>query len=449
MIEKIRSYIKEGQYNPEDGLDYWRERVFKSILLVIVIFGFFPYGLGMYMSFSQELYSVAVLDTFVYGALVYTIFAKRISLVRRVYFIVGLIFFVGISLTILTGKDGAGFNFVIGSIVMSSLLLGVKGAVNSLIATLGTILLIAWGLFVDLFEGLRITQYEAVEWIAVSVNVLAVGAMTSIPLAILLKGLESTIDAQSSLQQQLEDKIQQLKKAKNKAEEADVLKTNFLANMSHEVRTPLNSIMGFSELVLNKMYSSELERDQYMRTINQSGSYLLNIIENILDFSMIESNQLKYSLRPCNLNILLQELMDIYKHRKLITPDVIISSTHENKSVDTIVLTDAHRLKQVFINLINNALKFTEKGEVVIGFSDDEQGMVRCFVKDTGVGITPEVQSAIFDRFVKIEGLNQVKDGTGLGLSISKGIIEVLGGKMWLESEVNRGSIFYFTIPGK
>lgn len=403
----------------------------------------------MYMSFSQELYSVAVLDTFVYGALVYTIFAKRISLVRRVYFIVGLIFFVGISLTILTGKDGAGFNFVIGSIVMSSLLLGVKGAVNSLIATLGTILLIAWGLFVDLFEGLRITQYEAVEWIAVSVNVLAVGAMTSIPLAILLKGLESTIDAQSSLQQQLEDKIQQLKKAKNKAEEADVLKTNFLANMSHEVRTPLNSIMGFSELVLNKMYSSELERDQYMRTINQSGSYLLNIIENILDFSMIESNQLKYSLRPCNLNILLQELMDIYKHRKLITPDVIISSTHENKSVDTIVLTDAHRLKQVFINLINNALKFTEKGEVVIGFSDDEQGMVRCFVKDTGVGITPEVQSAIFDRFVKIEGLNQVKDGTGLGLSISKGIIEVLGGKMWLESEVNRGSIFYFTIPGK
>ncbi|MGQ1785251.1 MULTISPECIES: sensor histidine kinase [unclassified Saccharicrinis] len=445
MIERIKSYVSVGQYSSADGLDYWRERIFKSILLVIIIFGIFPYGFGMYMAFSQEIYPVAVVDTLVYGAIIYSIFTKGISLIKRIYFIVGLIFFIGIALTILVGKDGAGFNFVIGSIVLSSLLLGLRGAIISLVATLITVLLIALGIYLDVFGNLRVTQYTPIEWIAVSINIIAVGAMTAIPLAILLKGLESTIDGQRNLQQQLTNKVSQLQKAKQKAEQADSLKTNFLANMSHEVRTPLNSIMGFSELVLNGMYSDEDERNKYMMTINQSGSYLLNIIENIMDFSMIESNQLKYTLQSCNLNVVLDELKNIYRHPNTTSSDVNVSFKKLNGS-DTFVITDAHRLKQVFINLINNALKFTEKGEISVGFSNDEQGMTRCFVKDTGVGITPDAQLAIFDRFVKIEGLNQVKDGTGLGLPISKGIIEVMGGTMWVESEVNKGSTFYFTI---
>ena len=151
MKEIIRSYIQEGTYSPSDGLNYWRERIFKSILLVILAFGAFPYGFGMYMSISEGLYLVAVIDTLVYGFIIFSVLTKYLSLANRVYVIITLVYFIGVALTILVGKDGAGFNYIIGAIVLSALLLGLKGAINSLLLTLLTIGVIALGLYFGVF----------------------------------------------------------------------------------------------------------------------------------------------------------------------------------------------------------------------------------------------------------------------------------------------------------
>ncbi|WP_083631110.1 sensor histidine kinase [Labilibacter marinus] len=446
MIRWVKEYLSKGEYVASDGLNYWRERVFKSILIIIVGIGFVPYIFGMYMSFTFKVYSVAIVDTFVYASIIFIIFTHRIKLVQKIYFIVGLIFFIGVTLTLILGETGAGFNYIIGFSLLASLLLGLRGAINSLIITIGLIAFIAVGLHFNIFGSLLVSKYEIMHWLTVSINVFAVSAMSSIPLAVLVKGLESTIAGQKSLQYELKEKIVLLEEARNNAEEADKLKTKFLANMSHEVRTPLNSILGFSELMQNEMYGSRAEMLHYINTINKSGNYLLNIIENILDFSMIESSQLKHSIEPFDFTQTLKEIKQVYeldvnsKHGV----DIVFKQAEQNSPLT--LHSDSHRIKQVLFNLINNAIKFTDKGYVEIGYQINNNTL-QCYVQDTGAGIESTDQELIFKRFVKIEGKNKVKDGTGLGLPISKGIIETLGGSLDVKSEVNKGSTFYFSLP--
>ncbi len=443
----LQKIIDQGIKSHPVGSDSWREQVFKIILLIMGFFGIIPYALGMYLSITEHVYIIAGLNTFAYGSVLYIVFSKRISLVYRFYCTIGIVLILGIGLTLILGQVEAGFPYIIEFSVISALLLGLRGAINSLIIIFLFITSIALGLHLNLFGYLTIADYKVLPWLTNSFNVMAVSSMSSIPLAILVRGLESTINHQIDLQHQLEDKIEKLGEAKSKAEEADKLKTLFLANMSHEIRTPLNSIMGFSELVINDLYKNDLEQKEYLNTISQNGSYLLGIIENVLDFSMIESNQLKHSILPFNLNELLTEIQNTYKLDNLSKNHIpVVFYYGQTKPLH--IQSDPLRLKQVFINLINNSLKFTKQGEVTAGYWINND-TVLCYVKDKGIGISKEDQSKVFQRFVKIEGEHQVKEGTGLGLPICKGIIETLGGKMWLESEPGVGSTFFFTVPYK
>ncbi|WP_289055334.1 sensor histidine kinase [Carboxylicivirga marina] len=156
------------------------------------------------------------------------------------------------------------------------------------------------------------------DWLTIAINSLVVCSITSIPLSILIKGLGDYIKKHNVLEKVLKEKIIQLNSAKNEAEKANDLKTKFLANMSHEVRTPLNVIMGFSEIVQNGMYNDKAERNQFLRTISINGHYLLNVIENILDISMIESNQFKYSIHEVGVLSIINELKEVYQLKKQI-----------------------------------------------------------------------------------------------------------------------------------
>ncbi len=444
----IKSIIDNGEYSRQDGVKYWRERVYKSILLNIIFFGLFAFLFGMYMSIKDGIYFIAIMNVIIYTSIVFSLFVKRLSLAIRIYIIIGLTYFIGISLVFFVGPTGGGIAFFIGASFLASLLLGLRGSIYCLIINGILIILIAIGLYFNAFGNLMISQYTLIHWITVAVNVIIISSTISLPLAILVRGLESTIDNQNKLKTLLSEKISQLESAKFKAEEADKLKTNFLANMSHEVRTPLNSIMGFTELVIHEAYSDEKEKKHYLNTIYKSGGYLLNIINNILDFSTIESGQLKHFIQPFDLGVLMKELHSIYTLPINTKAKVTIQFNGLNSIGKTIIKTDRHRLKQVLINLINNALKFTEKGKVVIGFSL-KMNLFEFYVKDSGIGISQKDQREIFKRFIKVDGLNKVKEGTGLGLPISKGIIEALGGTIWVESKTHAGAKFFFTIPNR
>ena len=237
----------------------------------------------------------------------------------------------------------------------------------------------------------------------------------------------------------------ELQNALEKAEESDRLKSAFLANMSHEIRTPMNGILGFSQLLLTPNLTPG-EVNKFIEVINTCGNQLVSIIDDLIDISKIEANQMRFNTISVNISNVLDELFTIFQPKALeskIDLFLIIDENYENCKV----LVDNGRLKQVLLNLINNALKFTSKGYVKFGFTI-QGDFIEFFVEDSGIGIAEDMQVKIFDRFTQVETeYSKMAGGTGLGLSISKGIVELFGGKIWVKSEIRKGSTFYFTIP--
>lgn len=245
---------------------------------------------------------------------------------------------------------------------------------------------------------------------------------------------------------------EKLKTAKEKAEQSDKLKSAFLANMSHEIRTPMNAIIGFINLLGDPDLTQE-QKDEIISFAQSSSNDLLNIVNDIIDISKIEADELAINK---SLGYVNRMITDIYKlYQKNI-------SLYENKQVELklqiepdsdriAIYTDPSRFKQVMNNLVSNAIKFTERGEIVIGYKQITKGglkLLRFFVKDTGIGIPEIKQEIIFDRFNHLtDDRNKLYKGTGLGLAISKRLVELLGGNIGVNSKENEGSEFYFTLP--
>lgn len=238
--------------------------------------------------------------------------------------------------------------------------------------------------------------------------------------------------------------------AKEKAEESDRLKTAFLQNMSHEIRTPMNAIIGFANLLPDN-FNNKDKLKYFSTIINQRCIDLLEIINEILDISKIESGQLSVHFEECDLKSLFEELYDFFiAHRQKIDKQEIQFYVNSVCDTSQAVITDSVKLKQIFINLINNAFKFTNHGKIEAGCKFNANQQLIFYVSDTGVGIPSEKQSIIFDRFTQLGEPGAVnKGGTGLGLAIVKGLITILGGEIWLESQPGVGSTFYFSIPYK
>jgi len=234
--------------------------------------------------------------------------------------------------------------------------------------------------------------------------------------------------------------------AKEKAEESIRLKSAFIANMSHEIRTPMNGILGFSQL-LNMPNLTDDKIKEYTEIILQSGDHLLNIINNIIDISKIDSGQFNIYKTAININRILREQFLFFNttqfHQKNV--DLKLNLPLEDKDVN--VFTDETRFIQILSNLINNALKFTEDGYVEFGYTYEDKKMI-FYVKDTGIGIDKNMQMLIFNRFTQATiSTEKLYGGTGLGLAISKACTELLNGEIWLESKIGKGSTFYFDIP--
>jgi|GEM_PF-1221589 len=237
-------------------------------------------------------------------------------------------------------------------------------------------------------------------------------------------------------------------RAKEKAEESDRLKTAFLANMSHEIRTPMNGILGFAEL-LNDDELTPDDRHKYVSIINKNSQLLLRVISDIVDVAKIESNQLSIIRVVFNLNLLLDHIFTMYQNELILSgkDHVNLLLEKEIEGDKSFILSDDLRLEQILNNLIGNAVKFTQSGYIKFGYRT-ESGNLIFFVEDTGKGIAKNKQHIIFERFRQEEEDHTRKyGGTGLGLTISNGLVELLGGKMWMNSEEGAGSTFFFRLP--
>ena len=270
---------------------------------------------------------------------------------------------------------------------------------------------------------------------------------------VLIKGEEAEEDLVLFIMRDISERkqfIKDLEKAKEGAVESDKLKSAFLANMSHEIRTPMNSIIGFSNL-LNKSELGDEERELYVKRIVSNSESLLTLITDIIDLAKIESGQV-----AMNYGRIL--LSDLIAERKQYACDEARRLQKENLEIHTkvevgecVVEADALRLTQVLNNLINNAIKFTAEGSVEIGCKLGDSGQtVVLYVRDTGIGIAPEHFDVIFDQFRQVDGSNTRKfGGTGLGLAICNNLVKLMEGRIWLESEPGKGSLFQVELPLK
>ena len=247
-----------------------------------------------------------------------------------------------------------------------------------------------------------------------------------------------TIEELEELNHQLQVELRKARAAQAQAEAANQNKSVFLANLSHEIRTPLNVIMGFSNLIVTA--ATEEEKRMYAEVLENNCSLLLQLINDILDLSKIESGTLTFAEEEMELNILLEELASAMRTR-IVAEEVVLNCV--TLSAPCFVVAEKKRLSQVLINLLTNAIKFTTKGSIRLGYEIHGK-MLYFYVADTGCGFPESQKQKVFERFVR---LDSAKPGTGLGLAICRTIVEKMGGCIGVESEEGKGSCFWFTIP--
>ena len=272
-------------------------------------------------------------------------------------------------------------------------------------------------------------QYRYQIWVGVGVLcILVIGLLVSIYFYLRTKRLKDDLERSQVA----------LYEAKDRAEESNRLKSAFLANMSHEIRTPLNAIVGFSSL-MGETGDME-EKRQYMAIIEENNDLLLQLISDILDLSKIEAGTFDFVEKELDVNVLCEDIVRFMKMKAKPGVEVLF----DRHLPECRIVSDRNRLNQVIANFVNNAIKFTTAGSIRVGYDKVDETHLRFYVADTGLGIEPEMQAQIFDRFIK---LNTFVHGTGLGLSISKSIIEQLGGTIGVDSEPGKGSCFWFVLP--
>lgn len=242
----------------------------------------------------------------------------------------------------------------------------------------------------------------------------------------------------------LKSHLVKLRNAERKAIDSDRLKTAFLQNISHEIRTPMNSIVGFSQLLQDKTIT-ETDKDEYLEMISKSSDQLLNIVNEVLDISLIETGNISINKKRVHLNSLLDVIYQ--SHKSQIKKNIEFFLTKGLSDPLSTILTDEIKVAQILNNLINNAIKFTDNGHIKFGYSLINKEL-EFFIEDTGIGIDSEFHDKIFERFLKVDKDNlRLYDGVGLGLAICKGNVDLLKGRIWMESKPANGSSFFFTIP--
>lgn len=269
---------------------------------------------------------------------------------------------------------------------------------------------------------------------------------------VLLLFLIRSIKHRTSLKrknEEIEKQKKELKKAKERAENSEALKDHFLKNISHEIRTPLNGIIGFSSIIAQPDIT-QTDKNNYQRIIDQNAKMLLSTIEDIIDIAKIKTQQVDIFKEKFDANQIIQEIQKLIHFEKdYLNKNEIEVIVEQNNKEKQIIYNDESKLRKVLVLLGNNAIKFTDKGHIKLGYYLKGSNII-FFIEDTGSGISQEDQQTIFETFRQADKeTNQTKDGIGIGLTIAKAFVEIMGGEIWFKSAINNGTTFYFSLPLK
>nr|WP_319511520.1 ATP-binding protein [uncultured Draconibacterium sp.] len=425
----------------------WKNKVLILMLGAFVIIGPLAFVPGVFFAVKEGVWGLVVSNSIIYSVLLYITFSKRILARVKVLVSILMFFLLGISVFLMIGTRGSGFNWLFIFVTLACFFYGYKGLIYSEVLAIAACILLYIPIHFNSPYTTELNVYGRLGW---TVNVLifiAVSVFFAVLLNEMLRNLNSSLKKEQKTSTLLLENKFVLEEERNSAQKSDRLKSQFLANMSHEIRTPMNALLGFANMLGDPDLPRELV-DRYRNIISISGEQLIRIIDDIIDISKIESNQMKIDLSLVDIKTTIFDLVEVSRAKVFTTNKSIRLEVDRMDELKPIRLrTDQVRFKQILTNLLDNAIKYAERGTVSLGYKIvDDGSKVEFFVRDEGPGIPPEEQKKIFDRFSQASNI-EFNKGTGLGLSIVKGLLDLLGGEIWLESEFEKGSTFYFTLP--
>lgn len=427
----------------------WKNRLLFVLLGGLVILGLIAYIPSLILSVKQGLWMVALIDTVVYLTVLVVAFSKKLHAETKVKITLVTFYVLGIAILVMLGQEGAGFNWLFMFPLLTSFFYGFRGLVVSSAVNFVSLGLLLIPVYFNIEELGLIAQYNTGGWIVNSVNFMVVSTLSSLALSFIIINIDKALRKEKKMTLLLQVNRDKLAIEKKRAEESDQLKSAFLSNMSHEIRTPMNAILGFSGLLTEPGLPPDKVK-LYNTLITISGEQLLRIIDDIIDISKIELNQMSIDIQPMHVYPGLVEIVNIMQNKiDSLKKPIKIELQVAPELQDLVIETDEIRFRQIVNNLAGNAVKYTDSGTISMGYTlkkDNGNTVAEFFVKDTGRGIPKESFEKIFNRFTQADNVD-FKEGTGLGLSITKGLLDLLGGKIGLQSELDKGSEFWFTLP--
>lgn len=448
----INNFSKLNQ-EETDELPFLRNKLFITILIVAFPICFVVYIPSVIVSFVTKEPIIALFDSIAMGMFGFIYFLKNLNIVLKKYIFSSIFYLLAISLFVYLGMIGPSVSIIFCLSILVTLYNDAKTGYRALAVNSLLYLLFLATFPVDLNHLQFFKSLDFDSWFGIAINLIAFNALAVLAAASLVEHLSKSFLQEKQLQEMLRKESHNLLIAKQRAEESDRLKSAFLANMSHEIRTPMNGILGFSSL-LNNVDLSETDKNLYIDLIQKSGERMLNTINEIVDISKIESGMVTVKLVNKNVNEVLEYVKNLLA-QDAAKKGISLSCTYGLSGDKAILKTDLEKLYAILINLVKNAIKYTNQGSIEIGYqlidsspSTGKTAELRFFVKDTGIGIPEDRQKAIFERFIQADIADvQAREGAGLGLAIAKSYVELLGGTIGVESEHGKGSSFYFTHP--
>ncbi len=429
-----------------NGLNtYWKCRWFESLSISLLLLStlVFIYAARRFV-LKADINQLVVASVLYIGLLFFTI-VKSLSYKVRIigsFFVLYAVAF----LLIFKAYDLVGVGLLISLSVVANILIGV--GVSYFLVGFNVISCVFLDISRQYFLGVD-NMVNHINWELYMVA-LVVNIAILMPISVLVKGITYTHSKEERLRSIIIQHQHQIYKAKEQAQQSDSLKTAFLSNMSHEIRTPMNAILGFSNLLSHRDIAKS-EKKEFVNLIRLNGKNLLTLVEDLIDISKIDSGQLQIKNRPTYLHDVMMQVYNSYIEdlsNRGLTQQIKLYLKEGIADSDVMLLTDGTRLKQILLHIVGNAIKFTERGYVEFGYEVKDENFLEFYVKDTGIGVREDKKEFVFERFSKVTDLSpKLYGGTGIGLSLSKDLVTLMGGEIWLESEQNVGSTFYFTIP--
>ncbi|TLX73897.1 response regulator [Labilibacter sediminis] len=431
------------------GSDYWRERIFHYFTIALISIGLFLYLYYTITFLKNHNFISAFFSTFIFLSSLFISIVRTFPFKFRVVWILMSIYLLGGFLYIESGPLSLGLVMLLSYSVLSGILLGNKASIYSIMLNFVMLLVATTLHYTSIVTDALLLDLEFSIYLNLSILFVVINIITVSPLVSFINGLNFSFEKERRYKNILTGEREKLMRAKVKAEESEELKTAFLSNMSHEIRTPMNAILGFSNLLSHKEISVA-EKQEFVNLIKINGKNLLTLVEDLIDISKIDSGNLQIKNTPFCLHDMLNEVYSSFKEdiNRRGQMNLKLYLKEGIADVNMMVLSDEIRLRQVLINLVGNAIKFTERGFVEFGYELNHEDVLQFYVKDTGIGLPAGKESLVFKRFSKVtDGSQKLYGGTGIGLSIAKDLVQLMGGKIWVESEPKVGTTFYFNVP--